>query len=194
MKYQSRAYQDRFAANILNFKRDGFYLDIGSCHAISCNNTYCFEELGWRGVCIEKDSAHNESYAQRTCKYINANALSIDYERILEDAPKRIDYLSVDIDELSTDVLAILPLNIFSFNVITIEHDYYIHKDIYRSRQREILKNNYTLLCSDVLVPISDDTKPNCPFEDWWVHKDIPVTDKMFSEKLYPKNIIEKFL
>ena len=191
MKYQAQAYQDRFVARILNYKRNGFFLDIGSCDAISCNNTCCFEELGWQGICIEKNPAHNESYAKRTCKYINADATQIDYEKVLENAPKRIDYLSIDVDELSTTILMMLPLNIFSFNVITIEHDHYIHGDKYRSTQREILKDKYILLCEDVLVPLSHDTKPNCSFEDWWVHKDIPVIEKMFLKKAYPKEIIE---
>lgn len=193
MNYQSQAYQDRFVANILNFKRNGFYLDIGSCYAESCNNTYCFEELGWKGICIEKDSACNESYNKRTCEYINADALLIDYEKILANAPKTIDYLSLDIDDLSTGVLEILPLNIYSFNVITIEHDFYLNGDKYKTRQREILKDNYILLCSDVLVPLSHDTKPDWAFEDWWVHRSLQFSVKLFSERLYPKGIIEKF-
>lgn len=200
LRYQASALQDRFVANLLKFKRDGFYLDIGSCHAVSCNNTYCFEELGWKGICIEKDSAHNESYAKRTCEYINGDALQLDYKKILADAPKVIDYLSLDIDERSTDVLALLPLDTYSFRVITIEHDYYIHSGRFRDKQREILKaNNYVLLCADVLVPLSNDTKPDCSFEDWWIHdnvmeeQNIMLIGDSFSMKKYPKDIIKIF-
>ena len=81
LKYQASASQDKFVANILNFKKDGFYLDIGSAGAISCNNTYCFEDLGWKGICIEMDEKYNEEYKQRNCKYINADALLVDYSR-----------------------------------------------------------------------------------------------------------------
>ena len=194
LNYQASAYQDRFVANLLKFKRDGFYLDIGSCHAESCNNTYCFEGLGWKGICIEMDSAHNESYTKRTCKYINADATKIDYSKLLENAPKMIDYLSLDIDALSTTVLEMIPFNDYSFKVITIEHDFYINGDKYRSRQRKILKENgYILLCADVLVPLSHDTKPNWSFEDWWIHKDTPIQENILCQGLYPKEIISKF-
>lgn len=194
LNYQASAYQDRFVAHLLNFKKDGFYLDIGSCHAESCNNTFCFEQLGWKGICIEKDSAHNESYEKRNCTYLNEDALQIDYTKLLLNCPKTIDYLSLDIDDLSTIVLRFLPFDNHNFSIITIEHDYYIHGDIYRQKQRDILKENYNLVCADVLVPLADDTKPNCSFEDWWVHKSIQVPENLYSERLYPKEILSKFL
>jgi hypothetical protein len=40
---------------------------------------------------------------------------------------------------------------------------------------------------------MSHDTKPDWSFEDWWVHKDTVVSEKLFSERLYPKDIIAKF-
>jgi len=199
MNYQSQALQDRFVANITKFKRDGYYLDIGSCDAISTNNTFCFEGLGWKGICIEIDGAHNNSYSKRTCKYINDDATKLDYSHILAEsnAPKTIDYLSLDIDHLSTIVLERLPLDDYRFNVITIEHDYYIHGGIYRDAQRKLLAaSGYILLFEDVLVPITHDTKPDCSFEDWWVHKDfvIPDIEKIKGgNNLYPDQIISKF-
>lgn len=195
MNYQSQASQDKFVANILKFKRNGFYLDIGSCHAVSTNNTYAFEDLGWKGICIEMDPQHNDSYAQRNCKFINADATKIDYEKLLTEnnAPGVIDYLSLDIDELSTTVLKCLPLDKYIFSVVTIEHDYYIHGGKYRDRQREILSDaGYILVCPDVLVPLSHDTKPNCSFEDWWIHSSIkqPIGPCI---SMYPNDIIALF-
>lgn len=198
LPYQSQALQDRFVANLLNFKRDGFYLDIGSCHAESTNNTYAFEELGWRGICIEVDPQHNESYKKRTCKYINYDATQLDYKVILdnENAPQTIDYLSLDVDAISTDVLKLLPLDVYTFSVITIEHDQYLNGDIYRDEQRDILsKSGYCLICSDVLVPLQEDTKENCSFEDWWIHKSTSLPDHngINSHRSYPNEIIAKF-
>jgi FkbM family methyltransferase len=37
----------------LQKKKDGFYLDIGANDGISGSNTYIFEQIGWKGVCIE---------------------------------------------------------------------------------------------------------------------------------------------
>jgi hypothetical protein len=198
MNYQSQALQDRFAANITKFKRAGYYLDIGSCDAVSTNNTFCFEDLGWKGICVEIDSAHNDSYRQRTCKYINGDATTLDYQKLLSEnnAPKTIDYLSLDIDHMSTAVLEKLPLADYIFNIITIEHDFYIHGGIYRDAQRKILADaGYILLCADVLVPITHDTKPDCSFEDWWVHQSFMSQDvqKIMSNKLYPEQIISMF-
>lgn len=194
MNYQAAALQDQFVAKILNFKKDGFYLDIGSCHSVSCNNTYVFDKkLGWNGICIEMDSSHNDSYAARNCKYINGDALQIDYEKILEEinAPKVIDYLSLDIDELSTEVLKKLPLDKYIFSVVTIEHDAYLHGDIYRSEQRKTLlkTGDYVLYCPDVLVPLQPDTHADSEFEDWYIHKSI-IPKVQMNARMYPKDII----
>ncbi len=205
MNFQAQALQDRFVDNILGHKRDGTYLDIGSCGAVSCNNTYAFEALGWKGLCIELDPQHNDSYSQRSCKYLNADALTIDYHKLLTElgAPKTIDYLSLDIDAASTEVLKKLPLDEYTFSVITIEHDFYIHGGRFRDEQRRILTDvGYILLCADVLVPIQHDTKPDCSFEDWWVSPTLqhaPMPGLMIGwadmkcSHLYPEQILAKF-
>jgi hypothetical protein len=189
LKFNGAALQDRFAAFVLKYKRDGFYLDIGSCHALSCNNTYAFEELGWKGICIERDSQHNESYKQRNCIYVNADATELDYNELLKDVA--VDYLSLDVDAASTSVLKKLPVE--KINVITIEHDYYTLGDDYRNEQRAILSKTHFLLCADVLVPLQHDTKPDWAFEDWWVRKDMMTLEleKLKCEHKYPQQIID---
>lgn len=198
MNYQSQALQDRFVARLLGFKPNGFFLDIGSCHAISTNNTYAFQELGWKGICVELDPEHNESYKVRSCVHLNEDATKIDYEKVLDGigAPAMMDYLSLDIDALSTSVLEILPFHKYNFSVVTIEHDFYIHGGKYRDRQREILTAaGYMLLCADVLVPLSHDTKPDCSFEDWWIHSSLkhPLIKYLQCTGLYPIQIIDSF-
>ena len=81
--YKSEAKQDQFVANILEFKKDGYYIDIGSCGAIDANNTYFFESLNWRGICIEIDTIYNNTYKSRTCHYINDDALILNYKKHL---------------------------------------------------------------------------------------------------------------
>jgi hypothetical protein len=196
MVFQGQARQDEFVANILNFKENGHFLDVGSCHAISTNNTYHFESLNWRGVCIEKNAEHNQSYNERKCHFLNEDATKIDYSALLKNRgyPSQIDYLSLDIDDESTTVLKKLPLDKFRFSVITIEHDFYIHGGIFRDAQRQILKNyGYVLLFGDVLVPHADGMGPNLAFEDWWVDHttlDENVIRKITAEKLYPEQIL----
>lgn len=196
MGFQGQARQDEFAANILNFKKNGYYLDIGSCHAISTNNTHFFESLNWEGICIEKSSEHNKSYDSRRCHFLNEDATKIDYKILLNDkkCPSSLDYLSLDIDEQSTSVLKKLPLDSYRFGVITIEHDFYIHGGIFRDAQRDILqKNNYILLFADILVPLDAGIGPNLPFEDWWIDSSTLNANeikKITAEKLYPGQAI----
>ena len=65
MNFYSDAGQDQFVANLLKFKRDGFCVDIGSCHSMLSNNTYVFQSLGWTSVSVEINSRYNESYSTR---------------------------------------------------------------------------------------------------------------------------------
>lgn len=198
MTFNSEAKQDQFVANILNFKRNGFFVDIGSCAAICSNNTFFFESLNWQGLCVESNSAHNDSYKSRRCRYINENAFKLDYLEIFKELnfPESIDYLSLDIDELSFDLLKKLPHKNYRFKIITIEHDAYHLGDVFRKKQRDFLNSlNYQLAIGNVFVE-QDGYGENSPFEDWWIDpKQFNVTyiDKIKSENIYPSQVISKF-
>lgn len=200
--FYSDAGQDQFAANILNFKKNGYCVDIGSCHSAISNNTFYFQSLGWTSISVEIKSEYNQSYSNRILGvHLNENALEVDYEEEFKenDFPQIIDYLSLDVDTLSLNVLKILPLETYKFKVITIEHDAYLYGDKYREKQREVLRNyGYMLLCSNVLVPNPGHAgykgEP-CPFEDWWVYPsefDKKLLDKVKSDMEFPSVIIDK--
>ena len=198
-QFYSDAKQDQFAANILKFKRDGYCVDIGSCHSVISNNSYYFQGLNWTSISIEIERGYNESYSTRTNGvHLNKNALEVNYKETFEEYefPKSIDYLSLDIDTLSLDVLKILPLDEYRFKVITIEHDRYRLGDSDCDEQREILsKHNYRLLCKDVLVDIWIGwTK--APYEDWWVNAemfDAKLLDNLQSEFISGAEVLKKF-
>ncbi len=199
--FYSDAKQDQFAANILQFKKDGYCVDIGSHDSITSNNTYYFQSLNWKSISIEIESRYNQSYSSRKKGvHLNANALEINYKKILEDNefPKSIDYLSLDIDTLSVNVLRILPLNEYRFKVVTIEHDSYLYGDTYRKEQREIFENyGYFLLCSDVYVEQLGFEGKEYPFEDWWIDPsefDEKLIEKIKCNNKFPSEIISKFL
>lgn len=198
--FQADAKQDQFAANMVGFKKNGFYLDIGSCHSMISNNTFFFESLDWKGICVEINSEFNESYNNRKdCTYLNQDATQIDYNSLFEknNFPKVIDYLSLDVDTLSLTVLDKLPLDKYRFRVITIEHDAYLYGDEYRGKQREMLEQNgYLLICSNVFVQQHGWTRPNCDFEDWWIDPNEfsqELIEMIKSESEYPSDIINKF-
>ena len=198
----SAQFQDQFVIKILEYNPDGFFLDIGSAHATHCNNSFYLESVGWNGICIEFDSSYDTTYANRNCLYLNLDATKISYENLFieNNSPKVIDYLSLDIDELSSSVLEILPFDEYRFKVITIEHDSYLHGGLYRDKQRDILfKNGYTLLCEDVLVEQSGSNPPKTtmdPFEDWWIKSEFfqaNLIEGIKCKSFYPSDIIKKF-
>lgn len=198
--FYSDAKQDQFVANILNFKKNGYCVDIGSCHSIISNNTYYFQDLDWTSISVEIESVYNESYGTRKSGvHLNQNALEVHYKEIFKEYefPKSIDYLSLDVDTLSLNVLNILPLDEYKFKVITIEHDGYLYGDEYREQQRSILESfGYLLLCSNVYVQQPGYEGKEYPFEDWWVDPsefDEDLMQKLKSENEYPSEIIAKF-
>lgn len=198
MTYYSQAWQDEFVNNILNFKRNGYFIDIGSTDGINQSNSYFFEsEMGWKGICIERGIGYTEHYKNnRTCLFLNEDALQIDYKILLNNLsfPKQIDYLSMDIDENSAKALSTLPLNEYRFSVITIEHDAYRFSHALRNVEREIMRaSGYFLLFDDVLVPLGCGMGPDLPFEDWWIDPHIFNMDKLSqisAERMYPDDIV----
>jgi len=201
MTYWAQACQDQFVANLLNFKREGYYLDIGAGSPDSQNNTYFFDsELDWEGVCVEITDYTEDYKKLRSCRFINSDATKIDYKIIFDELkyPKRIDFLSVDIDEGSAEALKQIPFEDYRFSIIIIEHDLYRIGSYLRDEEREILKKqNYHLLFGDVLVPLSCGALPWQPFEDWWVDLSVFNVDKLNnlvtkvgSDKLYSDHII----
>lgn len=198
MNFFSDDRQDEFVYNLLKFKRNGYYLDIGSCASIGSNNTYFFEHLDWEGICIEKNSNFNEGYETRTCKYYNVDALEVDYEKLFKENgfPHGIDFLSLDIDNDSTKVLKILPLDIYRFKVITIEHDAHIYGDYYKVPQRKILKKHgYFLVGDEVLNQSGRNINKEHGWEDWYAHPGFfekEYLEKLYSYRLYTSEIIDK--
>jgi len=199
-QFYSDAKQDQFAANILKFKRDGYCVDIGSCHSVISNNSYYFQGLDWTSISIEIERGYNESYSTRTNGvHLNKNAIEVNYKETFEEYefPKSIDYLSLDVDTISLDVLRILPLDEYRFKVITIEHDGYLYGDKYREQQRNLLNSyGYLLLCSNVYVEQPGYEGKEYPFEDWWIDPsefDSDLIEKIKCDSTLPSVIISKF-
>jgi len=202
MKYYSDAFQDQFIAHLLSFKKNGYSVDIGSCHSQISNNTFVFQELGWKSITVELNDKYNNSYTNRSGTLYNEDATKMDYVKVFEDNefPKTIDYLSLDVDTASLTVLKILPFDKYRFRAITIEHDAYLYGDTYRAEQRKILEGHgYRLVCSNIVVPNPShqgyDGFSLCPFEDWWVYPDEhdpKIIDVIQSDLAHPNSIITK--
>lgn len=170
MLFNSQASQDHFVYlllyRLLKKKDEGFYLEIGAGEPIATNNSYLFEtNFKWKGVSIDISNSLVKSWKDtRQNTLLISDATKVDYEYILKDFPKTIDYLSLDIDEMYDVVLERIPFDKYTFKIITIEHDSYRFGTRFKDREREILtKLGYRMICSDV-------KHLGYAFEDWWVN------------------------
>lgn len=58
---KSQLRQDIFALFILNFKKNGFFIEVGAADGLKCSNTYLMEKfLSWNGILIEPLESYNE--------------------------------------------------------------------------------------------------------------------------------------
>lgn len=186
----SQSGQDIFVSTLLN-KQDGTFLDIGAGHPMNFNNTYVLEtKYNWRGTSIDINPEFKRLWnAHRSNEFTCSNALTLDYNSLLKNnyVSTIIDYLSLDIDNRYVDVLQALPFDEYKFRVITIEHDYYIHGDVYRKGEREFLQSHgYQLVCSNV-------KNTGNMYEDWWVHPDLVQDYKyLICDELEYTDILER--
>lgn len=173
--FYSQTSQDLFALGLNNYKKNGTWLDIGCSCPREANNTYLLEKYGWSGINIDIREFENLWAKERKTPFIPNNALDIDYKSLLSQYYKTttIDYLSLDIDDASFKVLKMLPLDLYKFNFITIEHDIYDvypkNKDRKEEQKHYLINNGYTLLIEN----LSYKDSAIRPYEDWFVSAEI---------------------
>jgi hypothetical protein len=167
--------QEDFIINILNGKKEGYYVEQGAFHSSNGSNTYLLEkDYGWNGVSFEINKDFREEFIKNRSNPCMGDALDFNYISYFEENnfPKQIDYLQVDIDAgyqkdgrpygsayTSLHGLITIPLSTYRFTIITFEHDANMYwKNIsIRDIQREILDSfGYSLVVRS-------------ESEDWWV-------------------------
>ena len=170
---KGQAGQDSFVLNVLNEKRNGWYVEVGSSDPVIYNNTYILEtEYDWQGVGFEWDQGAADIYnSVRKNKCISADATQFDYLKYFKDNafPKQIDYLQLDIEPAYQTLAALkqIPLTEYRFSVITYEHDLYAdpaNKEIKEHYIRILSSFGYKLLVENV-----NDGSPDRIFDDWWI-------------------------
>lgn len=161
-KSYSQSGQDRFAYEMLGRKTDGTFLDIGAGHVTEKSNSYGLEQIGWRGLCVDLNPQGD--IKQRRSPFCTLDALKVDWEIWLQRNKlwSEIDYLSLDVDAATLDVLKTLSLPDLKFKVLTVEHDSYRFGYDPRNEMRRILSSaGYDLVCADV-------HDQGLAFEDWY--------------------------
>ena len=185
-KNHSETHQDLMAISVHNGKRNGTYLEIGSCLPYKGNNTALLEEtFEWRGVSVDFDPRFiTEFNNARKNKAILHDATTLNYTQVLQsmDFPTDIDYLQLDCDppNITYDILLKIPFDKYRFGFITYEHDFYNNKNLpYRDWSRSyLIDKGYVPIASDVAVSW-DRTKS---YEDWWIHPEL--VDPVIFKKL----------
>lgn len=171
----AQVFQDMFVLSMLNGKREGTYLEIGSGDPFVNSNTALLEfDFGWKGLSIEIKADEVDKFKKaRKNTVLQADALKLDYVSMLSqhNLPSEIDYLQLDCEpaEATYEILTKIPFDKYKFAVITYEHDNYATLDkIYKEKSRKFLELlGYKLVISNVGRNNVDD------FEDWWVHPDL---------------------
>jgi hypothetical protein len=217
--FNGQAEQDKFVLTMLNFKKNGFFIELGSQHPINTNNTYFLEtKYNWKGIMIEYDPNYLQLYKlhRQNSIHVIKDAQQIDYKKLFEtsNCPKIMDYLQIDLDVDNCSTLNVLNkinnevLDEYKFATITFEHDIYSSNNdndiwaITKNTSRDIfLQKGYVPIFMDVRLP--SDTyyrgKQCGSFEDWYVHPDLVdnelitkyKTDKsLFYKDLYTANSI----
>ncbi len=164
----SQAGQDRFVWAVTKQKRNGTFLDIGAWPFVGNSNSLALEQQGWRGLLVD---TNDEFVKKRRSPFVQGDAVKLPWLKLLNRyfRSPEIDFLSLDVDDATTDTLLALPLNQYKFGIICIEHDSYHLGPGPRDVQRGVLAlGGYSLVCEDVMVEYP--TPGNfVAFEDWWV-------------------------
>jgi hypothetical protein len=56
IKFQGEFFQDMIAYLYLQKRENGFFVDIGANDGLIGSNSYIFEQIGWKGICVEPQS------------------------------------------------------------------------------------------------------------------------------------------
>jgi hypothetical protein len=179
MKSHSQACQDIFVLEMLNYRIDGTFVEIGAYNSHDLSNTVLLEkEYHWDGLAFEIDRSRCDQYiSNRFSDCICGDATKMDFEALFKEYQflDRIDYLQLDIEpaEQTLRALKALPLSKYRFSVITYETDLYADGPGPQKEAFEILSDyGYVRAVKNVACQGN-------PFEDWYVDRDWVNLDKL---------------
>ena len=155
---QPACFQDIFAY-FVNNEQPGYFIDIGCQGPANYSNVKLLLENNWKGSGIDIDDYKElwNNYSTNMFFHQGNATIKEDIDIIFSQAPKIVDFLSLDVDEYGYDALTKIDFDKFRFKCITIEHDYYRFGETLRTPQRHLLDNlGYTRVINTVA-------------EDWYV-------------------------
>lgn len=195
-KANGQAQQDRFVLEMLNYKKNGIFLEIGTMDPIKINNTYLLEkDFGWKGFLFEKDAKWLPQYKKHRPNSIPTigDAVTVDYKSLLQknNTSSNIDYLQIDLEAANGSSLFVLQnldknvMDDYTFSVVTFEHDIYTsNRHNIRKLSREIFeRRGYYRVFDDI-----HNTEPKYVYEDWYINPNFVDMDKVKTIQANNKN------
>jgi hypothetical protein len=168
----SRHFQDMFVLSALNGKENGTFIEIGSGHPELFNNTKLLEEdFGWKGLSIDNSERMCYEFSRkRKTPVMCADGSQLDYKQVFKQHcfEQQIEFLRINAEKASLEVLKKIPFKVHEFEVIQFQHNACWWGPEFRNASRKILSEiGYILLVPDVAVsPVEN-------YEDWWVHPNV---------------------
>lgn len=197
---KSQLSQDILVLTLLEFKKDGFFVEFGATNGLDLSNTWLLEkEFGWKGILAEPSKNwHRDLFKNRSChiekraiwrgsneklKFLESSdpklstidvfrksdsnlrkghIYEVDTISLIDlldkyNAPKIIDYLSIDTEGSELDILIDFDFEKYRFRLITIEHNFTKNREKIR---KILISKGY----EQVLESISS-------FDDWYILK-----------------------
>tara|TARA_B110000459_G_scaffold197527_1_gene241115 strand:+ start:2387 stop:3631 length:1245 start_codon:yes stop_codon:yes gene_type:complete len=169
VKNYSRHFQDMFVLSLLNGKKNGTFIEVGSGHPKLFNNTYLLEDkFDWRGISLDISERMCAQHSrERKSSIVLADANKINFSELFKQhcLESKIDFLRINADAASLNTLQGIPFNEYEFSTIQIQHNACWWGDELKNKTRKILSEiGYVLMVPDVAVD------ENNAYEDWWVH------------------------
>lgn len=194
MEFTSQVGQDKWVCEFFNYKKNGYFIDLGANDGIWLSNTYYLEkELGWKGLCIEPgQTPFNALRSNRSCtclrKFISDSDGVRDFEEIhysrawkggiqevesarldtllpLYDVPGLIDYISLDVDGPEYEILTAFPFKSYEVILWTIEHNCYLSGPGLKDKIKDLMESK------GYVIAVENVAEGNFIFEDWYVNK-----------------------
>lgn len=95
-RYYSQYGEDFLLWNFFEYKKTGFYVDVGSFDGVHLSNTFSFEQQGWTGICVEPHPTYFPLCQQSRPKSICLNVACVG-----DEETQTIDFYAEDLGLLS---------------------------------------------------------------------------------------------
>jgi FkbM family methyltransferase len=183
--------QDNWILSNFDKDYKGFFVEIGAADGKLLSNSLLLEENNWTGICVEPEpgpfknlktvrTSDNYNYCildyDGVCKFKQNGLWSTVLEKHtgdtpcitllsllkLANAPKIIDYLSIDVEGSEYDIIREFPFDDYFIKYLTIEHN--------ANGDGPEKKNKLFNILSKYFIRKFEDVGG---FEDWYINKKI---------------------